>query len=86
MNFTNHPFLEAPTAKDIVWLYNNDLSLLKELHTAHESRIKASEDDPVRHGFDLPGWGRIEEALQQHNECLALGGNRSGKTLSLIHI
>jgi len=86
MNFTAHPFLESPTAKDIVWLYNNDLSLLKELHTAHESRIKASEDDPVRHGFDLPGWERIEQGLQKHNECLALGGNRSGKTTGFAKI
>ena len=86
MKFTEHPFLESPTAKEIVWLYNNDLPLLKELHTAHESRIKASQDDPVRHGFDLPGWGRIEEGLQQYNECLALGGNRSGKTTGFAKI
>ena len=60
--------------------------MLKELHKAHESRIKASEDDPIRHGFNLPGWERIKEGLQQYNECLVLGGNRSGKTTGFAKI
>ena len=67
-------------------MYENDLNLLKDLHKAHEGRIKASEEDPIRYGFNLPGWERIKEGLQDHNECLALGGNRSGKTTGFAKI
>ena len=53
---------------------------------AHEGRIEASINDPIRYGFDLPGWERIREGLQSYNECLALGGNRSGKTTGFAKI
>jgi len=86
ISFTEHPFLEAPTAEEIVWLYDNNLPLLKQLHKAHEGRIEASVNDPIRYGFDLPGWERIREGLQSYNECLALGGNRSGKTTGFAKI
>ena len=86
ISFTEHPFLEAPTAEEIVWLYDNNLPLLKQLHKAHEGRIEASVSDPIRYGFDLPGWERIREGLQSYNECLALGGNRSGKTTGFAKI
>jgi hypothetical protein len=80
LTFTNHPLLPSPTDEEIVLLGEKDPQLLKDLYTAHEGRIKASIDDPVRHGFDLPGWDRIKNSLESLNECLALGGNRSGKT------
>jgi len=86
ISFTEHPFLEAPTAEEIVWLYDHNLPLLKQLHKAHEGRIEASVNDPIRYGFDLPGWERIREGLQSYNECLALGGNRSGKTTGFAKI
>jgi len=86
ISFTEHPFLEAPTAEEIVWLYDHNLPLLKQLHKAHEGRIEASVNDPIRYGFDLPGWERIRNGLNTHNECLALGGNRSGKTTGFAKI
>ncbi len=46
----------------------------------HEGRILASTEDPLRHGFDLPGWDRIKQSCKQYDEIVALGGNRSGKT------
>ena len=78
--FTKHPILSGPTDEEILLLAENDPKLLAELHRAHEGRILASEEDPLRYGFDLPGWKRIERGLEQYNECLTLGGNRSGKT------
>ena len=78
--FTDHPFLNAPSDEEIVLLAENDPSLLKSLYESHEGRIKASQEDPLRHGFNLEGWQRIEDGLENHNEVLALGGNRSGKT------
>ena len=78
--FTDHPFLSAPSDEEIVLLAENDPKLLKSLYESHEGRIKASQEDPIRHGFDLEGWQRIADGLKEHNEVLALGGNRSGKT------
>ena len=78
--FTDHPILLSPSDEEIIYLAENDPMLLAQLYLSHEGRIKASEDDPLRYGFELPGWQRARETLNEFNECLALGGNRSGKT------
>lgn len=80
LSFTPHPYLKAPSDEDIVLLGKNDPSLLAELHRAHEGRIEASISDPLKYGFDLDGWSRMEKGMHDYNECLVLGGNRSGKT------
>ena len=78
--------LEAPTDEEIVLLGEKDPRLLADLHKAHEGRIQASEEDPIRFGFDLAGWERIRDGLHEYNECLTLGGNRSGKTTGCAKI
>ena len=80
LTFSKHPFLSAPTDEEIVMLGESDPKLLEQLYKAHEGRIQAAEDDPVRYGFDLDGWERMDRSLSRYNECLVLGGNRSGKT------
>ena len=80
IQFTKHPILKPPTDEEIVLLGEQDPRLLAELHKAHEGRIEASIEDPIRYGFDLDGWNRIRDGLNDHDECLTLGGNRSGKT------
>lgn len=80
LSFTPHPILQPPTDAEIVALGENDQQLLKDLFNAHEGRIRAAEEDPIRYGFDLAGWDRMYEGLAEYNECLVLGGNRSGKT------
>ena len=80
LQFTKHPILQAPSDEEIVALGEIDPNLLQDLHEAHEGRIRASESDPVRYGFDLDGWGRMRKGIDKYNECLVLGGNRSGKT------
>lgn len=80
LKFTQHPILSAPTDEEIVMLADKDPRLLKQLFEAHEGRIQAAEEDPIRHGFDLEGWQRVREGLEEYNEVLVLGGNRSGKT------
>jgi len=80
LQFTQHPFLAPPTDEEIVLLAENDPKLLEALYQAHEGRIQAAEEDPIRYGFDLPGWDRMRLSLNKQNECLVLGGNRSGKT------
>ena len=78
--FSPHPLLSPPSDEEIILLAENDPELLLKLHEAHEGRIKAAEQDPLRYGFDLDGWERMRTSLNSHNECLVLGGNRSGKT------
>ena len=78
--FTDHPIIKPPTDEEIIELGRIDPALLEELHMAHEGRIRSSIEDPLRYGFDLPGWSRIRSGLRNYNECLTLGGNRSGKT------
>ena len=51
LSFTEHPFLEAPTDEEIVFLGENDPNLLMQLHKAHEGRIQSATEDPIRHGF-----------------------------------
>lgn len=80
LKFTPHPLLTPPTDEDILTMLQYDPNLLKDLHIAHEGRIKSAVEDPLKYGFDLEGWRRIQSGLSQHNECLTLGGNRSGKT------
>ena len=80
LTFTPHPLIEAPTDEEIVLLGESDPNALQELHRVREGLIRASQEDPLRQGFDLEGWGRIREGLKEYNEVLALGGNRSGKT------
>ena len=86
IEFTEHPILTPPTDEEIVFLGENHPHMLKDLHEAHEGRIEASEQDPVRHGFNLDGWERIKDGLGTYNECLCLGGNRSGKTTGCAKI
>ena len=80
LEFTSHPILQAPSDEEIVALGELDPKLLQKLHEAHEGRIRAAEEDPLRHGFDLAGWERIRNALSKYDEVITFGGNRSGKT------
>ena len=86
IEFTPHPILDAPSDEEILLLAKKDPKLLEDLHRAHEGRIEASVNDPVRYGFDLDGWGRIRNGLKEYNEVLTLGGNRSGKTTGCAKI
>jgi hypothetical protein len=80
IEFTKHPILKPPTDEEIVALGDIDPGLLAELHKAHEGRIEAAEEDPLKYGFDLPGWSRMRDALDKYDEVITFGGNRSGKT------
>lgn len=86
IEFTPHPILEAPSDEEILLLAKKDPKLLADLHRAHEGRIEAAVNDPVRYGFDLNGWDRIRNGLKEYNEVLTLGGNRSGKTTGCAKI
>ena len=76
IEFTKHPILKPPSDEEIVLLGEADPKLLEELHRAHEGRIQAAEEDPLRYGFDLPGWSRMREAISEYDEVITFGGNR----------
>jgi hypothetical protein len=80
LEFTQHPILQPPSDEEIVQLGEIDPKLLRELHEAHEGRIKAAEEDPLRYGFELDGWSRMRQSLENYDEVITFGGNRSGKT------
>ncbi len=86
ISFSKHPFLDIPSDEDILLLAKNDPKLLSDMHRLHEKRIEDSIVDPLYHGFDLNGWDRIRQGLTNYNECLTLGGNRSGKTTGCAKI
>ena len=67
LDFTEHPILKPPTDEEIVLLGEADPKLLEELHRAHEGRIRAATDDPIRYGFDLPGWERMSDSFREYN-------------------
>tara|TARA_R110002110_G_scaffold36010_2_gene120705 strand:+ start:917 stop:2575 length:1659 start_codon:yes stop_codon:yes gene_type:complete len=86
LTFSPHPILLSPADEEIVLLAETDKALLSQMHKNHEDRIWSASDDPIRFGFELDGWGRIRDGLGHYNECLCLGGNRSGKTTGCAKI
>ena len=86
IEFTKHPMLEPPSDEEIIFLAKNEPDTLADLYDRHESLIRLSKEDPIRYGFDLDGWERIVNSLHDYNECLTLGGNRSGKTTGCAKI
>ena len=80
LEFTQHPILQPPSDEEIVQLGEIDPKLLRSLHEAHEGRIQAAEEDPLRYGFELAGWSRMRQSLEEYDEVITFGGNRSGKT------
>jgi len=53
--------------------------LLKQLQE-RERVIQMAKDDPLRYGIKLDPWKDADRLLEEYDELLILGGNRSGKT------
>ena len=45
-----------------------------------ERVVQLAKDDPLRYGVKLDPWADADRLLEQYDELLILGGNRSGKT------
>tara|TARA_R100001163_G_scaffold65551_1_gene63222 strand:- start:2206 stop:3864 length:1659 start_codon:yes stop_codon:yes gene_type:complete len=86
IKFTKHPMMKPPSDEEIVWLLENDKETLEHLHAVYEERIQWAQEDPLKLGFELDGWGRVRSSLCDTNETLVLGGNRSGKTTGCAKI
>jgi hypothetical protein len=77
LNWTPHPILSIPSDEDISLM---DTEELIELYNSREEAIKNADKDPYRYGFKLDHWHKCWDQLENVNENLVLGGNRSGKT------
>jgi len=77
MKWTPHPLLPIPSDEEFAAM---DAEEIIAYHRLHHETINKAALDPYRYGFRLPHWKKAEEALEEVNEILALGGNRSGKT------
>jgi len=79
MNLTwkEHPLLPVPTDEEFAVMEPEEIV---EYHRNHHESIDKASRDPYRYGFKLPHWKNVEESLEDDDEALILGGNRSGKT------
>lgn len=54
---------------------------LAHMHRLYHEAIQNSEEDPYSYAFRLEHWDKADKSLEEVNEILALGGNRSGKSV-----
>ena len=78
MKWSPHQILTPPSEDEIAEMEPEELM---EIHRIYHEAIENAEKDPFRYGFKLPHWVKAEEALLEVTEVVALGGNRSGKTI-----
>lgn len=77
MKWATHPILKPPTDEEMA---NMEPAELIELHGLYHKAISDSARDPYRYGFVLPNWKTADSLLDQYDQLLILGGNRSAKT------
>lgn len=78
LQFTPHPILEAPTDDEILLLSETPggrEDLLK-WHQSYHTALRAAEEDPLNHGFELEGWKYADKFLQTVDTVILSGGNR----------
>jgi len=75
---TEHPVLKLPSAADMAGM---DLAQLEKFLRERERLIELEKEDAIRYGYS-PWTFRVADAeLESHSEILAMGQNRSGKTV-----
>jgi hypothetical protein len=76
-----HPIIETPTEE---WLRKAVAKLgadeIGRRLTNRDVRVAAELDDPFRYAHEPDHWKAADEVLNDRDEALVLGGNRSGKT------
>ena len=77
MKWIAHPLLPIPTDEEFAVMEPEEIV---KYHQEHHEAIAKAESDPYRYGFKLPHWKTVEQTLEEDDEALVLGGNRSGKT------
>jgi len=77
MIWRQHQILKPPTDEELAQMTPEEVL---QIHRVYHEAIENAEKDPYEYGFRLPHWTKAETQLEEVNEILALGGNRSGKT------
>ena len=72
-----HPILAPPSDHEITVMEPEEIV---RFHSLYHEAIDNAEKDPFRYGFDLPHWKKVDASLEEDDEALILGGNRSSKT------
>ena len=78
---TPYPGIAEYTKEEMVALaeQRGSEALLHEIQK-RERVIQLAKDDPLEYGVKLDPWKDADRLLEQYDELLILGGNRSGKT------
>ena len=81
LNWKRHAFLKPPTDEAIARM---EPAELLDLHEQYHRAIEAANEDPLRYGFQLEPWADADKLLDQWDELLIWGGNRSSKTTYVV--
>lgn len=77
LTWRKHPILTPPTDAEMSAM---DAEELVRVHKIYHDAIKNAEQDPLRYAYRLEPWADAEKLLEEHDEVMCLGGNRSSKT------
>lgn len=77
LTWKQHALLKPPTVEEMAQM---DPEKLVKLWETYHDAISNAEIDPYRYGFVLPHWNKADALLEEFNEILVSGGNRSSKT------
>jgi len=81
IKLTDHPTLYKPTEDEILEFEKaNGKDATVELLMGREEKIRLEKSDPFNHRNVLPHWQKASDLLEEHDQLLISGGNRSGKT------
>lgn len=81
MNWTKHPILKTPSRAQLeALLKEKGPQAVYEVWKAREDAIALSNQDPLRHGFELEHWLEADKLLTEYDTLFVSGGNRSSKT------
>lgn len=72
-----HEILTPPSDEEVAVMTVDEL---EKAWTVYHEVIRLSIEDPYNHGFVFDNWKRVDQGLDDFDEALILGGNRSSKT------
>ena len=77
LEWTKHPYYPIPSKKEGEKM---GVEKLYEFYQQREDAIYAERADPFHNGYEPEHWAMADEIFSQVDECVILGGNRSGKS------
>ena len=81
LEWTPHPYYPIPSREEGEKM---GAEKLFEFYQSREDAIYAEKADPFHNGYEPKHWEMADETFSQVDECVILGGNRSGKANTLV--